>query len=542
MAPYPEKVYPTMAYYRLSKNDDAIHESDSISNQRKLIQNYAETHSDIELVGEAFDDGYTGTNYNRPGFRAVMDAIESGKVECVIVKDLSRLGREYIETGKYLEMVFPEKGIRFIAINDDVDSSQRNSGDDILIPVKNLMNESQCRELSKKLRAQFRLQRSQGEFIGAFASYGYCKCGDDRHKLVVDAYAAEVVRNIFALKMKGYSQQAIADRLNQTGVLPPSEYKRQMGLHYQSGFQSSGTPKWTAVTIRRILTNSIYIGELVQGRRGTPNYKVKKMRERRPEDWVAVKENHEPIIDELMFLTVQKMMQRDTRTSPHDETVQPLAGLLFCPDCKRAMCRRVVTRGKKQFYYYVCSTYKRGGDCSSHAISQSKLESTVLHAIQSQIQSIAEIEVLTQQVTSSDLLAVKLKKLDLMVAQKIKELDGYEGFRMKLYEAMVDELIDQDEYRQMRKKYSQLIQSAQNALDAIGDRRRRLEEGSSPNRAWMEHFLKYQNITALERETAVALIDQIYVHEDRQICIEFNFKDELAELYGLLAAAAKEVG
>lgn len=542
MAPYPEKVYPTMAYYRLSKNDDAIHESDSISNQRKLIQNYAETHSDIELVGEAFDDGYTGTNYNRPGFRAVMDAIESGKVECVIVKDLSRLGREYIETGKYLEMVFPEKGIRFIAINDDVDSSQRNSGDDILIPVKNLMNESQCRELSKKLRAQFRLQRSQGEFIGAFASYGYCKCGDDRHKLVVDAYAAEVVRNIFALKMKGYSQQAIADRLNQTGVLPPSEYKRQMGLHYQSGFQSSGTPKWTAVTIRRILTNSIYIGELVQGRRGTPNYKVKKMRERRPEDWVAVKENHEPIIDELMFLTVQKMMQRDTRTSPHDETVQPLAGLLFCPDCKRAMCRRVVTRGKKQFYYYVCSTYKRGGDCSSHAISQSKLESTVLHAIQSQIQSIAEIEVLTQQVTSSDLLAVKLKKLDLMAAQKIKELDGYEGFRMKLYEAMVDELIDQDEYRQMRKKYSQLIQSAQNALDAIGDRRRRLEEGSSPNRAWMEHFLKYQNITALERETAVALIDQIYVHEDRQICIEFNFKDELAELYGLLAAAAKEVG
>lgn len=541
MAPYPGKVYPTMAYYRLSKNDDAIHESDSISNQRKLIQHYAETHNDIELVGEAYDDGYTGTNYNRPGFRAVMDAIESGQVECVIVKDLSRLGREYIETGKYLEMVFPEKGIRFIAINDDVDSSHRNSGDDILIPVKNLMNESQCRELSKKLRAQFRLQRSQGEFIGAFASYGYCKCGDDRHKLVVDEYAAEVVRNIFALKMQGYSQQAIADFLNQISVLPPSEYKKQMGLHYQSGFQSSSTPKWTAMTIRRILTNSIYIGELVQGKRGTPNYKVKKMRERRPEDWVVVKENHEPIIDGLMFSTVQKMLQRDTRTSPNDETVQPLAGLLFCPDCKRAMCRRVVTRGNKQFHYYVCSTYKRGKGCSSHTISQSRLEAAVLHAIQSQIQSIAKIEMLTQQVTSSDLLAVKLKKLDLMAAQKIKELDGYERFRMKLYEAMADELIDKDEYQQMRKKYSQLIQSAQDALDEIGGQRKRLEEESSPNRAWMDQFLKYRNITALKRETAVSLIDHIYVHEDRQVCIEFNFKDELAETCDLLAGATQEV-
>lgn len=540
MALHPKKTYRAMAYYRLSKNDCAIRESDSISNQRKLIQNYAATHSDIELVGEAYDDGYTGTNYNRPGFRAVMEAIESGKVECVIVKDLSRLGREYIETGKYLEMVFPDKGVRFIAINDDVDSDRHNHGDDILIPVKNLMNETQCRELSKKLRAQFRLQRSQGEFLGAFASYGYCKSVEDRHKLVIDEYAAEIVRNIFALKMQGYSQQAIADGLNQIGVLPPSEYKKQLGLRYQSGFKSSGNAKWTAMTVRRILTNSLYIGELVQGKRGTPNYKVKKMRERKSEDWVVVKENHEPIIDELMFLVVQKMMQRDTRTSPKDETVQPLAGLLFCPDCKRAMCRRVVTRGKKKFYYYVCSTHKRGKGCSSHIIPQGKLEAAVLHAIQGQVQSIAELEALMQQVTSSDLLAVKLKRLDLLAGQKEQELNRYEGFRLKLYEAMVGELIDRDEYQQMRRKYSQLIESTQNALDEINEQRKHLEEESAPDRAWMMQFLQYQNITALNRETAVSLIDQIYVHEDRQIHIDFNFKDELAETCELLETARKE--
>lgn len=540
MALDPEKIYSAMAYYRLSKNDHAAHESDSISNQRKLIQNYAAAHRDLRLVGEAYDDGYTGTNYDRPGFRAVMEAIESGKADCVIVKDLSRLGREYIETGKYLEMIFPEKGVRFIAINDDVDSDHQSSGDDILIPVKNLMNESQCRELSRKLRAQFRLQRAQGEFLGAFASYGYRKSPADRHKLVVDEYAAEIVRTIFSLKMRGCSQQSIADRLNETGVLPPSEYKKQCGLRYQSGFRSSGAPKWTAASVRRILTNPLYTGDLVQGKRGTPNYKVKKMRERRPEDWVVAKGTHEPIVDGLMFSVVQKTLQRDTRTPPAEETVQPLAGLLFCPDCGRGMCRRAVARGRKKFYYYVCSTNKRGGGCSSHTISQSRLEDAVLRAVQAQVQSAAELDALARQAADSDLLAARLKKLDLMAAQKAREMNGYEGFRMKLYEALAGGLIDRDEYQRMRKKYSQLIESAQNALDGLEAQRKELEEGPAPGRAWMEQLLRHQNITALSRETAVALIDRVLVFEDRQIRIEFNFRDEMAEARDLLEAAGKE--
>lgn len=540
MALYPEKIYRSMAYYRLSKNDYSTHESDSISNQRKLIQNYAATHADIELVGEAYDDGYTGTNYNRPGFCAVMEAIESGKADCVIVKDLSRLGREYIETGKYLEMVFPDKGVRFIAINDDVDSDHRSQGDDILIPVKNIINESQCRELSKKLREQFRLQRSQGEFLGAFASYGYLKSTEDRHKLVIDDYAAEIVRNIFALKMQGYSQQAIAENLNHIGILPPSEYKKQLGLRYQSGFKSSKRAAWTAMTVRKILTNTIYVGELVQGKRGTPNYKVKKMRERKPEDWVVVEHNHEPVIDELLFSAVQKMMQRDTRTSPDHKTVQVLSGLLFCPDCSRAMCRRVVTRGQKKFYYYVCSTSKKGIGCSSHSISQEKLEIAVLHAIQGQIQSIVEMDTLLQQISCNELLAVKLKRLDILIAQAAQELERYETFRMKLYEAMTDGLVDREEYHQMRKRYTQQIETSEQALHELEQRRKETEEESAPDRTWMEQFLQYQNITALDREVVVTLIDKIYVYENREVHIDFNFRDEMAEIYDLLNAAKKE--
>lgn len=535
-----EKIGRAIGYCRLSKEDGGRHESDSIGNQRKLIQEYAATHDDVELIDIKDDDGYTGTNYDRPGFCAVMKAIEDGRADCVIVKDLSRLGREYIETGKYLEMVFPEKGVRFIAINDDVDSDRRNQSDDIIIPVKNLMNESYCRDLSKKLRAQFRLQRRNGEFLGAFASYGYRKSPDDKHKLIIDEYAATIVRSIFSFKMQGYSQQAIADCLNQMGELPPSEYKKQDGLRYRSGFKSSGEAKWSAVTVRGILTNPLYTGELVQGKRGTPNYKIKKMRQRKPEEWVAVKNNHVPIVDELMFSVVQKMLQRDTRTPPEAETVQHLAGVLFCPDCGRAMCRRVVTRCGKKFYYYVCSTHKRGAGCSSHTFPQEKLEAAVLHAIQNQVRIVVEMEELMRQVSSGDLLAVKLKRADLLIEKKRQEIAHYEAFRMKLFEAKADGLIDREEYGQMWEKYTRQIQTAQAALKELERRRDGLESESAPDRAWMEQFLKYRNITALSREVVVTLVDQIYVYEDRRLRINFNFRDELAEVLALLSGARKE--
>ena len=314
--------YLAIAYYRLSKMDrNKTQESDSIVNQRKLIQAYLDKHPNITLVEEAYDDGYTGTNYNRPGFQKVLGAIESGRVNCVIVKDLSRLGREYISTGRYIETVFPDLGVRFIAINDDVDSKKSNSGDDLLVPIKNIMNESYCRELSKKLRMQFRIQRSNGEFLGAFASYGYCKSPDDKHKLVIDEYAAEVVKGIFSLKIKGYSPTAIASFLNDEMVLPPSEYKKSLGLNYQTGFTSGSRPLWYAVTVIRILTNPIYAGTLVQGKRGTPNYKVKRMRVRKEEEWVVIKGNHPPIIDPLVFAAVQNMLKRDTRSAAEKEAV-----------------------------------------------------------------------------------------------------------------------------------------------------------------------------------------------------------------------------
>lgn len=542
--------YRAMAYYRLSKDDknedrskDSEGEiSDSILNQRKLVHAYLQNHPNITLVDEAYDDGYSGTNYDRPGFRAVLEKVQSGSINCVIVKDLSRLGREYIETGKYLEMIFPSFGVRFIAINDDVDSEHSTAGDDIIIPIKNIMNESYCRELSKKLRNQFRIQRGNGEFLGAFASYGYCKSPDDKHKLVVDEYAAEVVRGIFSMKIKGCSQNIIADFLNQEKVLPPAEYKKSLGMKYKTGFQASAQAKWSAVTINRILTNPIYIGTLVQGKRGTPNYKIKKMRVRNEDDWVVVENNHQAIIDPLMFTIVQKMMERDTRRPPNKDVLLPLAGVLFCPDCGRALQRRTVTRGEQKYCYYVCATYKDGKGCSSHSFEQKKLEETVLHAVTGQIQMIVELNQLVQDIGLHSIDQIRLKRVDVMIAQKEQDLDRDKEFRMKLYEALNEELIDRDEYNKMRVKYTKQIEDTEKAISKLQLQRAEIASSHSTDNSWIMQFIKFQGITELTREAVVTLIDRIYVYEDKRIRIEFNYRNEIAAYQEILQEKAKEVG
>ena len=542
--------YRAMAYYRLSKDDknedrsrDSKGEiSDSILNQRKLVHAYLQNHPGITLVDEAYDDGYSGTNYDRPGFRSVLEKVQSGSVNCVIVKDLSRLGREYIETGKYLEMIFPSFGVRFIAINDDVDSEHSTAGDDIIIPIKNIMNESYCRELSKKLRNQFRIQRGNGEFLGAFASYGYCKSPDDKHKLVVDEYAAEVVRGIFSMKIKGYSQNMIADFLNQEKVLPPAEYKKSLGMKYKTGFQASMQAKWSVVTINRILNNPIYIGTLIQGKRGTPNYKIKKMRVRSEDDWVVVENNHPAIIDPLMFSIVQKMMERDTRRPPKKDVLLPLAGVLFCPDCGRTLQRRTVTYGEQKYCYYVCATYKDGKGCSSHSFEQKKLEETVLHAITSQIQMIVELNELIKDIGPHSIDQIRLKRVDVMIARKEEDLDRDKEFRMKLYEALNEELIDRDEYNKMRMKYTRQIEDTEKAISKLKLQRTEISSSHSTDNNWIMQFIKFQGITELTREVVVTLIDRIYVYEDKHIRIEFNYRNEIAAYQEILEEKAKEVG
>lgn len=292
-------VYRCYAYGRLSRRDKEKarrdnDESNSIKNQRDLIHEYIDRHPDLELCMEGYDDNYTGTNFDRPHFQEMMRAIEDGKINCIVVKDLSRFGREHIDVGRYLFQQFPNQNIRFIAIIDNYDNTREDASSHLLVSVKNLFNDNYCRDTSIKIRSHLDVRRRSGKFIGSFAAYGYCKDPENKNHLLIDDEAAAVVQDIFAWKIDGMSNQAIADQLNQLGILSPMEYKQAKGVNYGSGYKVHAKALWSSVTVRRILTSVVYLGIMEQGKRTTPNYKIKKEIQRPQEEWMRVEGTHDP--------------------------------------------------------------------------------------------------------------------------------------------------------------------------------------------------------------------------------------------------------
>jgi DNA invertase Pin-like site-specific DNA recombinase len=270
-----ETKYKASKYIRKSYTDDKTVESESVANQRKQLDSFIESQPDIESVSEWVDDGVSGILFDRPSFKDMMAEIESGKINCVIVKDLSRFGREYIETGRYLRRILPAYGVRFIAINDNIDTL-RDSGDDLTISVKTIMNDAYCRDISVKIRSALNAKRDNGDYVGACPIYGYKKADDNHNQLAIDEHPASIVRDIYGMKIDGMSALKIAETLNSLGVLSPIEYKKDRGLpHPKGGFADKEGSQWSPNTIIRILQDETYTGTLLQGRQGTLNYKIK---------------------------------------------------------------------------------------------------------------------------------------------------------------------------------------------------------------------------------------------------------------------------
>jgi DNA invertase Pin-like site-specific DNA recombinase len=284
-----EKIYETDIYVRLSKEDGDKEESDSITNQRDLILDYVKSMPDIRIHKIRVDDGYSGVTFNRPAFDEMIDDIKNGIVNCVIVKDFSRFGRNYIEAGKYIQVLFPRTGIRFIAVNDSYDSAKEQGyAGNIIVPFKNMVNDAYCADISTKVRSHLEVKRKKGDFVGAFAVYGYTKDESNHNRLVIDDFAADVVKDIFVWKLNGMSALGIAERLNENGILSPLEYKRYMGLRFSTKFKLNTSAKWQAKAVSRILTNEVYLGVLEQGKRLTPNYKIRQRVDVPKEQWVRV--------------------------------------------------------------------------------------------------------------------------------------------------------------------------------------------------------------------------------------------------------------
>ncbi|MFI3173773.1 MAG: recombinase family protein [Bacillota bacterium] len=363
-------------YMRLSSTDGQ-NESESIANQRQLLHAFVKERDDIDIVGEAVDDGFTGTNFNRPGFQSTIKEAVLGNIDCIIVKDLSRLGRDYIETGFYLRNFFPQYNIRFIAVNDNIDTDIENDlGSQIDVTLKTILNDCYSADISKKTRASLATKRKNGQFLGSTAIYGYKK-EENSYKLHLDPYPAEVIKFIFSLHQNGTNVKAIAEELNDRCIASPLCYKKENQITYPSQCFGARTDCfWSPTTIRRILTDETYTGTLLQGKQTTYSNKLKKVCHKNRSEWAITPDAHTPIITQESFDFTQKLLKLETRTPPKKARLHLFSGLIYCSCCGKQMTRKTVPYQNKKYFYYCCTTGRKNG-CTTKMIRETTLISCV---------------------------------------------------------------------------------------------------------------------------------------------------------------------
>ena len=523
------KIWNATLYLRLSRDDGDKEESNSITGQRELLRDYIRNRPEFHEYAVRIDDGFTGSNFERPDFKKMMEDVKEGRTDCIIVKDLSRFGRNYLDAGEYIEKIFPFLGVRFIAVNDNYDSlAGKNASDDLIIPFKNLINEAYCRDISVKVRTQLEIKRKSGQYIGAFAVYGYMKDEADKNRLVVDEYAADVVRDIFKWKLEGMSPQDIAARLNQSGILSPMEYKKSLGMKFATSFKANPQAVWSANAVLRILKNQVYIGVLTQGKETTPSYKVRK-RVTKPEDeWTVIPDSHEAIIRREDFDSVQKVLSLDTRRSPEDSNVQLFSGMVFCGECGASMVRKTVPSGNKKYVYYVCSAHKQDKSCSSHGIRDAALEEVVLETVKQYIRDVVDLDDLLAMTDTAPLRTAEAQKVQRQLDKKRSEHERLQKLLMSLYENLADGIIDREEYARFKQSYTERAAECEKQMDALQESLVQIKEHGGEHREWMAQFRKHLNITELERSIAVALIERILIYKDNRVEVHFRFEDEFA--------------
>ncbi len=537
-----DQIYKVAIYLRLSKDDgdfsfagNGKSESNSIHNQRELLMDFLAKHREMELYDEYKDDGRTGTNFERPEFKRMMDDVRCGKINCIIVKDLSRFGRDYIECGKYIEKIFPQLGIRFIAVNDGFDTDYAGSADSIVIPFKNLINDSYSRDISVKVRSNLDIKRRQGECIASFAVYGYEKDPENKNHLVIDEYAADIVRDIFKWKVEGLSPNRIAARLNELGVLSPMEYKKARGSRLKTGFKTSGKTLWNHVAVRRILKNEIYTGVMVQGKRTTPNYKTKKLIYKCESEWVRVENRHEAIISRPQFDMVQQILREDTRAGAEQTAVHSYCGRIFCGDCGAPVVRKTVNGGGKRYVYYVCSANKANRTvCSKHSIREDILDQAVLVTVQQQIRTILDMDRAMQQIEALSWERSEIKKIEANMEYQSQVIEKNNVLRLGVYEDLRAGILTREEFLTLKEEFAARIDEAKQVLDQLIRDKSNIQQGLSEQQSWLSQFRKYKNISEISRLVVVHLIERIRVFEDSEIEVVFRQRDQFADIMSFL--------
>ena len=530
-------LYKCAAYIRLSQDDgDGKEESNSVTSQREIIDYFLKNNDELDLYDYYIDDGFTGTDFNRPSFQRMLDDIEKRNINTIIIKDLSRFGRNYIEVGNFIEQVFPKYNIRFISISDRIDNIKNpESLNNIIFPFKNMINEEYCRDISRKIKSTKMIRVKKGDFMAGHAPFGYIKNPENKHRFIIDEEAAKIVRLIFELFISGKGYGSIVLYLNDNNYYCPSKYKCIVqNVKYRSSTcteENVKDKKWTINAVRRVLTNQVYCGDQVQCREKVESFKTHRRIRNKKEDWVIVENTHDAIISKEDFEKVQTIMNE--RTYPGATKSQPnlYAGHLKCGKCRKSMIRKYTGHRRSNpeimNYNYYCYTYARisHDDCFLNMVRSEELDKIVLKAIKHQIKLYMKADKLIEDIanqridTSTKVIVSKIEQ-EIIEKRKIKQ---------KFYEDWKLGIITKDDY-------INYINGAEKTINILNDRLKKYseklleEEQLNTNKEIFKEIKQYEKIERLNKQIIDDLINNIYANEDGSIEIEFKFQDEYKRL------------
>ncbi len=520
----------TAAYIRLSSKDDKDKdESDSVASQREIIKEFLKLHPELELYDFYIDDGCTGTDFDRSGFERMKRDIKSGVVKCVVVKDLSRFGRNYADGGYYIDDFFVRHSVRLIAINNCVDTTSSNMNaftQCITIGVANVINESVSAATSVNIRGTLNMRRIRGEFIGSFASYGYLKDPEDRHKLIIDEEAADVVRMIFDRFVSGVSILEITTELNRLAIPNPSAYKRSKGFNYKHPAGKINNSLWPESSVRRILKNEMYIGNMVQGKNMKLSYKIRQCAAVPKDEWYVVNGTHEPIIDKDTFGKAQALFEKNTRISPQEHKIGLFAGLVKCADCHKGMSKKSNKQNGNEYHYYRCSTAKvtKGEACVQRTIRIDKLEDAVLVFLQKMVEIATEYDEIIKAVNSDAKRKTNANLILKAIEKNKRETEFTNEMILNLYPDWKRGDISKEEYMRLKGDFQKKIETLEEESKALKEKLEEQENGMQ-NNSFVLSFKELGNIEKLTRPLLLELIDEILIHEENRITICLKCKD-----------------
>lgn len=544
-------IHKTAIYARLSREDN-LNQSDSIENQLSLLHDYVGNRPYLQLVGTYIDNGYTGTDFDRPEWQKLMEAVREKEVDCIVVKDLSRLGRNYIETGEFLEKICPFFGIRFIAINDNFDTDTAEASGQLSVSLSNIINDYYAKDISRKVSSALRSKMENGEFIGSWEKYGYLKDENNKNQLIINPETAPVVKQIFLWRSEGMSYMGINKKLNDSGIPSPGQYKANRGIITNNN-QKDRVILWNKHMVTEILKDVTYLGHLAQRKGSQCLYAGISYHRTEEQDWIVVENTHEPIIEQELFDKVQAInnaaaekAKANSGKYDHLPKAVNIYGKKFtCADCGSVikLVRSFSTKKDKVYFTFKCPSYAEHGTraCNAKKMRKADLDEAVLSAMKAQLDLFVDMQdSLHRLLAMKKAMANQTQQKDEIKSLK-KKLDHKKGLFSGLYRDLREGLITDEDYAQAREIILADIDRMEKQLSELEGTTTRFEEQLRGEKKWAELVRKYHNATEVTAEMVDVMIASMKMNEDSSLEITFNHMDEFKAIYDTIEILRKEV-